>query len=280
MTKATMAYGSTFGVGDSSNASGTPAVITLTCTGTPTGGSFNFTVPIGFNSTVQPNTGPTLNVAYNATTSTLQTSLDALFNIGKNASALSNTVAGGGPWPGSALTVTFQNDLNNRVIPNFIAGVNALTGGSSPAATSTLSTPGVAAGATYTNIAEMLTMPFPAVKRAKKEMTNFDSTNFTKEFIPEFIDPGDVKIDANYTGDTSQDWLAGMIYKFNQGLTYPIHCNIPHYQTAPGVFRTGHLESFNAFFTEASINNAKVTDALMISGTLGVTGALTYSRPL
>ena len=279
MSKSRMAAGCYFQTGDGSNAVGTSAVMSLAAGGSPTAGTVQLNYPGGINLGVQA--GQTFNigsVSFNETAAQLQTLLDAALNIGKNAGGLSNALAGGGPWPTTPLTVTFQNDLANRVVPLMTFTNNTLTPSSTPVATFT--TPGVTAGETFSNISELTTLPFPAVKRAKKEVTNFDSLNFTKEFIPEFIDPGDVKIDANYIGDATQDPNTGLIVKFNQGLVYTCQINVPNYVIGPGVYVKGHLERYKGFFTDAAIAPAKVADVLMISGTLGITGAVSYLAPI
>jgi hypothetical protein len=96
---------------------------TFTATGTPTGGSFTFIV-------TNPITGATANlvIPYNATSAALKTLADAIFGVG-------NTVAGGGAWPGTALTLTGAGALANTPIPVAVASTNGLTGGTTPAAT-------------------------------------------------------------------------------------------------------------------------------------------------
>jgi hypothetical protein len=109
-------------------------VQTFTATGTPTGGSFTYAV-------YNPLNGATSNlvIPYNCTSAALQTLHNAIFGAG-------NTTAGGGAWPGTALTVTGAGSLLNVPIPLAVAGTNAFTGGSSPASTAAHTTTGRSAG--------------------------------------------------------------------------------------------------------------------------------------
>lgn len=98
-------------------------VQTFTATGTPTGGSFTYLVTNPLTN-VQAN----LVIPFNATSTNLQALANALFGTG-------NTTAGGGPWPGTPLTLTAAGNLLAFPVPLAVAGTNAFTGGSSPAST-------------------------------------------------------------------------------------------------------------------------------------------------
>lgn len=111
---------------------GTNEVQTLTITGTPTGG----TVTLSFYG---ESTGT---IAYNASAGTVQTAFEALPNIGTG-----NVTAGGGPWPGSAITLTFKGPWAGVNVPLVVLVTNGLTGGSSPTLTPTETTPGAALSA-------------------------------------------------------------------------------------------------------------------------------------
>lgn len=108
---------------------GVNEVQTITITGTPTGGTFTITY-----------SGQTTSaIAYNATAATVQTALEALSNIGVN-----NVSCSGGAFPGTAVSVTFQNTLGKQNIAAMTT-TDSLTGGSSPASAVTTATAGVAA---------------------------------------------------------------------------------------------------------------------------------------
>lgn len=114
---------------------GTDEVQTVTITGSPTGGTFTLTfagVGIG------PKSYTTAPIAYNASVATVQAALEALPNIGAG-----NVLVAGGPLPGTAITVTFQNFLGKRNVPQMTAA-HTFTGGASPAIAVTTTTPGAA----------------------------------------------------------------------------------------------------------------------------------------
>ncbi|MDX2999138.1 phage tail tube protein [Streptomyces scabiei] len=106
---------------------GTDEVQTVTITGTPTGGTYTLTF------SGQTTTG----IAYNATASAVQSALEALSNI-----ASGDVVCGGGPHPGTPVTVTFGGDYDGEDVPQMTASAAGLTGGTSPAVTVTTTTPG------------------------------------------------------------------------------------------------------------------------------------------
>lgn len=77
---------------------GTNEVQTITINGTPSQGTFTLTY-----------SGQTTEaIAYNASAATVETELESLSSIGSD-----NVSCGGGPLPGSNVTVTFQNTLGN-----------------------------------------------------------------------------------------------------------------------------------------------------------------------
>lgn len=101
-------------------------VQTVTISGTPTGGSF----------TLDYNGQPTVDIAYNATASAVQTALQNLSNIGSGNVAV--TGSAGGPY-----TVTFQGTLAAANVAQLTAA-NNLTGGTSPAVAVATGTQGTA----------------------------------------------------------------------------------------------------------------------------------------
>ncbi len=97
------------------NGVGTIGVQTLTMTGTPTGGTF----VLGYKGAI------TSNLAYNISAATLQTALNALSTIGA-----SGVICTGGPFPGTAITVSFASALQVATVPLFTYNIAGLTGGS------------------------------------------------------------------------------------------------------------------------------------------------------
>lgn len=118
---------------------GTNEVQTVTITGTPTGGNFKLTFQ----------GAQTANIAYNAIASAVQSALEALSTIGSG-----NVTGGGGPLPGSAVTVTFVGTLAAQSFALLTADATGLTGGVTPAVTVTKSTPGVEAKAALVELIE------------------------------------------------------------------------------------------------------------------------------
>lgn len=92
-------------------------VQTITITGTPTGGGLY----LSFLGQL------TAQIAYNAAAAAVQSALEALSTIGTG-----NVACSGGPFPGSAVVVTFQGKCANLDQP-VLTSINSLTGGSSPA---------------------------------------------------------------------------------------------------------------------------------------------------
>jgi hypothetical protein len=109
---------------------GTNAVQTLTMTGAPTGGSVTLTYD---NQT-------TAALTSTSTAAQVQAAFEALPNVGTG-----NVTGAGGPWPGTAITLTFVNALQKRPVPPITLATNALTGGTTPTVTITQTTPGVLA---------------------------------------------------------------------------------------------------------------------------------------
>lgn len=108
-------------------AAGTDEVQTVTVTGTPTGGTYTLT----FSGQT------TAGIAFNATASAVQSALEALSNI-----APGDVTCGGGPHPGTAITVTFGGAYDGVDVPQMTASATGLTGGTSPAVTVSTTTPG------------------------------------------------------------------------------------------------------------------------------------------
>lgn len=107
---------------------GTNEVQTLTMTGTPTGG----TVTLVFMGET------TATIVWNAASSAVLSALEALPNID-----VGDITVGGGPWPGSAITVTFRGKFAGQNIGLISLGTNGLSGGTTPSLTVAETTPGV-----------------------------------------------------------------------------------------------------------------------------------------
>ena len=119
---------------------GTNEVQTFALYGTPTGGTFTLTY----------DGQTTAAIAYNAANATIDTELEALSNIGAGDIAI-----GGGPLPGTAVTVTFGNALAATNVPEMTINGASLTGG---AITITMSTPTVGGPNVAANLTNYYTL--------------------------------------------------------------------------------------------------------------------------
>ena len=108
---------------------GTNAVQTVTITGTPTGGSIRLTYE-------GRTTGA---IAYNASAADVQAALIAL-----DVFASGDVVGSGGPFPDSAVVLTFGGNYAKQPV-SAITASSSLTGGTSPAVSVAQTTAGVAA---------------------------------------------------------------------------------------------------------------------------------------
>lgn len=107
---------------------GTNEVQSIAISGSPTGGTFTLTYD-------GQTTGA---IAYNASAAAVQAALEAISNIDSGDVACS-----GGPLPGTAVTVTFQNKLGGKNVSLLTANSSGLTGGSTPTVTPSTTTAGV-----------------------------------------------------------------------------------------------------------------------------------------
>lgn len=116
----------TTGVIKGASATPTNEVQSLVTSGTPTGGSFKLAFKGATTGTI----------AYNAAATDVQAALSSLTTIG-----FGNVACTGGPLP-TAVTITFQGSLAGTSVPLVTVSTPALTGGSTPAAAVTRTTPG------------------------------------------------------------------------------------------------------------------------------------------
>jgi hypothetical protein len=99
-------------------------VKTITVTGTPTGGTWTFSM-LGLTSAA---------IAHNATAAQVQVAVDAFFGAG-------NCVVTGGPGPGTPWVLTFGGVMGNVLVTG-ITVAGAFTGGTAPAVAVANTTPG------------------------------------------------------------------------------------------------------------------------------------------
>lgn len=117
--------------------SATNEVQSLAISGTPTGGTFTLTY----------DGQTTAGIAYNANAAAVQSALEALSNVATN-----DIVCTGGALPGTAVTMTFSGTgtTEETNVSQIYADGASLTGGTSPAATVTTTTQGLAGADTNT----------------------------------------------------------------------------------------------------------------------------------
>jgi hypothetical protein len=107
---------------------GTSEVQTISSTGVPTGGTFKLSYK-GRRTTA---------LDFDATAAEIDAALGALSTIGGAA----NVTCAGGPLP-TDVTVTFAGTLAGRSVPTITVVESALTGGTTPAISVAVTTPGV-----------------------------------------------------------------------------------------------------------------------------------------
>ncbi len=263
--------GSTFAISDGSTTTAVSAVQTGTVTAT--GG----TAVIGYGGGLAGlNTTKTAPLALPfATIAAIQAALVALPNIGNNKAGLPNVVVSGLV---GAPVITFQNDLANEPVPLLVLdSSSAPTGGT---VTFAMTTPGTSSGGVYAALARLTTLVFPNTKKDVKEVTSFDSTGYTKEYIGGFINPGDVAMDAHWIGDVTQDYNTGIIAKFYGGSNYASRTNVPNKIPYPGGFTPGMAVNFGGFFTDGTPGGAKHDDIFMLKGSMQISGLPTFAKPV
>lgn len=169
-------------------------VQTVTISGTPTGGTF----------TLDFSGQPTVDIAYNAAASVVQTALQNLSSIGAGNVAV--TGSAGGPY-----TVTFQGTLAAANLPQMVA-VSNLTGGTSPSVAVATTTQGSAGS--------LLTITDDTTGQRDVRAFCFDlvnGTNHERYYIPN----GEVSARGN------------VVSKFDTPTTYDV--TITAYPDASGV---------------------------------------------
>lgn len=184
------------------------AVQTLALTGVPTGGSFTF-IGSSYTSGVSPN----IVIPYNATAAVAQPLFDAVYGPG-------NTKITGGALPGTALIVTFIGELAAQPVAAITLGTNSLTGGTTPNATVTQTTTGLANAGTFgayahgnsdgTQIAKGLLM-YPCTVDAAGNITiSAEIPGFTQRAAPMY-----------YRGSFRTEDLVGLPTSGNFAVDFP-----------------------------------------------------------
>jgi len=155
---------------------GQDEVQTITITGTPTGGNFTLTF----------DGEETANIAYNADASAVDSALEALSNI-----PAGGVTCGGGPLPGTPVTVTFTGGLAKQDVSLMTADDDGLTGGTAPAVAVSLTTPGYSP-------ATNLTPQINGMDGWETQVERIPTENLANTFTPTITGPRTVS-DASIT---------------------------------------------------------------------------------
>ena len=175
----------------------TSAVQSISITGSPTGGSFTLTTAAPLP------TGTTAAIPWNAGPGVIQTALGAIVG-------LANVTVSGGPAPGTALTITFQDSYAQQTIQPLVVTSN-LTGGTTPVISVSQIDPG---GTVVPNTSLTYIQAIPNTSDAKQ------GNNAEQRVI---VDGSRIPISPTDTGfviDASHSLLRGLIITgFNVGVS-------------------------------------------------------------
>jgi predicted secreted protein len=197
-SQAIHAFGTLLKMGDGGEATGTNEVQRVVTTGTPTSGSIWLTYK----------GQETDALAHNATASQIQAALAALPAIGPGSVSCT-----GGPLP-TAVDIEFIGNLNAEDVAAMTIR-HSLSGGTSPAATVTTTTPGVFVSETYTTVAEVRSITGPGYTGDTVEVTNHSSVGAFREHIASLLDGGNLTFDMNFIpAEPTQDQTNGLMSKY------------------------------------------------------------------
>jgi hypothetical protein len=124
---------------------GTDEIQSVSISGTPAGGTFTLTFGAATTATIP----------FNATATQVQTALNAISTIG--GSTHGSVVCTGGPLPGTPVAVRFSGDLAQTNVAAMTAASGGLTGGTTPTASVSTTTAGVAPDQTLVLAAGLMT---------------------------------------------------------------------------------------------------------------------------
>lgn len=115
---------------------------------------------------------------------------------------------------------------------------------------------------TYTTILEVTDISGPSMSADSVEYTNHSSPNFTREFKPGLVDPGEVTFNVNWVPtNATHNLTAGLAYLLRNRLSRSFQL----------VFPDGTTWTFDAFVTGYEVT-APIDDKLGCDVTLKVTG--------
>lgn len=98
----------------------------------------------------------------------------------------------------------------------------------------------------FTAISKVKSIGFPRETRDTAEVTNFDSTGYTKQYIPGWGDVSEISVAANWVADASQDNSTGILSVFRTRKGQNINWKIEVLNTD-----TGAADGFTLAFSGA-----------------------------
>ena len=228
-------------------------VQTLTITGSPAGGTFTITYA-GQTTTA---------LDWDSTATEVETALRALSNIGPL-----DVVCGGGPLPGTAVTITFVGALNQTDVA-LMTTTDSLTGGSAPASAIAQTT----AGSVPT---DMVQAPMPSNMwdiYVDDSWANLGNTHYGGAYVfnPSFGD----KFDEDAPINSQIDSYEAAIEKEEQDDTFDLTLRL-------GATALSLIESFNIgekVFLRAELSTANAT-AIANGVDYYIEGAIPWSATL
>lgn len=124
-------------------------------------------------------------------------------------------------------------------------------------------------GTTYTNLPEARTLAVPAISQDYQEVTNLDSPDGFREYIPGLKDANEITLGCNYTTAL-----------FSTAFGYQTNKTLIHFRTTlpleTGQSTTGDVVKFTAFVTPSMQQNA-AGEPIALDLILRTSGAVTFT---
>lgn len=122
-------------------------------------------------------------------------------------------------------------------------------------------------GSTYTTMTETKTLVVPTTEVEYVDVTNMDSPNGFREFLPGLKDAGEITVECNYTPE---------MYDLAQG--YRTNGTVVHFRTTLTAFSGqtgGDVFKFTGYVTP-QVQQTPVEGAIMLNISVRVTGAVEH----
>lgn len=122
---------------------------------------------------------------------------------------------------------------------------------------------------TYTSITEAKRLIFPKFNRDYSEVTNLDSTDGIKEFVPNLADPGELVIECNYTNA-----MFNLAHGYFTGKTLVYFETTLNLQDAETVAATFEFQGYVA----PEVPDGDIDGVVMLNLNVRCTGAATFTN--